>query len=435
MSQREHEILEKVKKMLSSLPKPPDNVHSFAVKTTVPYEMELASDQAIIEQGQARHVKNLINTYIKERIVELYHLSYKASEGEWVIEINLEKEKVNSYLANLFVFGYYYKEKPGLSQTRWTCRKCGGKGCERCNFKGKMYLSVEDIIKEKITALTNCKDVVLHASGREDVDVTNLAGRPCVLELVKPQRKPPIHVLAKSLQESSLGVWVDVKKYVKRSTVKLVADSHFDKVYWVETDAEISEEEKQAIEALKNIEIRQRTPKRVAHRRADLVRERKILNITVLNTSPLTFVVEVEPGTYVKELVHGDEGRTEPSISNILGRAVQCIGLKLIAIHDDFLTDVLNVRRKHNNPYYRIKRVGEKTKAFFTKHAEKMYPELREKVAKYISDGDYFFEKGDLPTALGCYDYAFGLVEGYKKALEVNRPRGLHVANENRLDA
>ena len=47
------------------------------------------------------------------------------------------------------------------------------------------------------------------------------------------------------------------------------------------------------------------------------------------------FSVRCEAGTYVKELVHSDEGRTVPSVTSVLERACEVIWLDVEDIHAD----------------------------------------------------------------------------------------------------
>lgn len=46
--------------------------------------------------------------------------------------------------------------------------------------------------------------------------------------------------------------------------------------------------------------------------------------------------VETQAGTYIKELIHGDFGRTKPSISTILGQKVDILSLDVLKIDLDF---------------------------------------------------------------------------------------------------
>ena len=72
---------------------------------------------------------------------------------------------------------------------------------------------------------------------------------------------------------------------------------------------------------LTDILIQQRTPIRVAHRRADKIRTRKVLSFKIEKVEPQQITVHLvcEGGLYVKELIHGDQGRTQPNFSDKLG--------------------------------------------------------------------------------------------------------------------
>jgi tRNA U54 and U55 pseudouridine synthase Pus10 len=45
-------------------------------------------------------------------------------------------------------------------------------------------------------------------------------------------------------------------------------------------------------------------------------------------------VVRAESGTYIKEFVHGDAGRTSPSVAAALGRKCDVLWLDVNEIHD-----------------------------------------------------------------------------------------------------
>jgi len=59
----------------------------------------------------------------------------------------------------------------------------------------------------------------------------------------------------------------------------------------------------------------------VAHRRADLVRVRRLIDaeVKIVSKQEVELVLRGEGGLYIKELVSGDEGRTLPSLSGVLG--------------------------------------------------------------------------------------------------------------------
>ena len=78
------------------------------------------------------------------------------------------------------------------------------------------------------------------------------------------------------------------------------------------------------------------------HRRADKIRHRHAKILTAkLENSQIIADIKADAGTYIKELIHGDNGRTEPSISSFLSKPCTCARLDVISIEDDFLTSVL----------------------------------------------------------------------------------------------
>jgi tRNA pseudouridine synthase 10 len=200
---------------------------------------------------------------------------------------------------------------------------------------------VEERIGEPAKAMAKAKDYVLHASGREDVDATNSAGRAFVLEVKGPQtRELDLERLAADIAASGEVSVTDLKPVPRRFT-ELVTESHFDKSYTarVELGRKLTEEDKEKIEDIAGRTLLQRTPKRVAHRRADLVRQRKVKGIEVLEAEGSSAVLRIkaEAGTYIKELISGDDGRTEPSIAALLDTEARCTALDVSGIDDQYM--------------------------------------------------------------------------------------------------
>ena len=81
--------------------------------------------------------------------------------------------------------------------------------------------------------------------------------------------------------------------------------------------------------------IKQQTPKRVLHRRADKIRSRRVKSIKWkrIKNNIYEFVIKAEAGLYVKELITGDNGRTKPSVSGILKNSSKIKELDVIKIH------------------------------------------------------------------------------------------------------
>ena len=81
--------------------------------------------------------------------------------------------------------------------------------------------------------------------------------------------------------------------------------------------------------------IEQRTPTRVSHRRADLVRPRLINNVEVLSfeDNMAELVIRAQHGTYIRELVSGDKGRTVPSLSSLIDASCKVEVLDVLNLH------------------------------------------------------------------------------------------------------
>ena len=91
-------------------------------------------------------------------------------------------------------------------------------------------------------------------------------------------------------------------------------------------------------EKLSGICIKQQTPQRVLHRRADLIREKYIYQVKVKKVSLKRALLEIrcQGGLYVKELVSGDEGRTVPNVSDLLNNRAKTLKLDVLnVIMDD----------------------------------------------------------------------------------------------------
>jgi tRNA pseudouridine synthase 10 len=241
----------------------------------------------------------------------------------------------------VFIFGRYRKFERGIPQTRWPCGNCGGRGCDRCGNTGKMYLaSVEEHIGEPFKEASCSSDYILHGMGREDIDVITVGnGRPFVLELTRPKvRSLDLLTIGPSVSSRSRGsVEVDSLRMSDRSEVPKVKDGAHLKRYRAKVAFSAPVDEatlKYNVTLLAQSPIRQRTPDRVMHRRADKVRERSVHRSSVKLYLDGTADIELlaDGGLYIKELLHGDGGRTQPSLASLLGKDVEVLSLDVIEV-------------------------------------------------------------------------------------------------------
>ena len=245
-----------------------------------------------------------------------------------------------------YLYGRYLKLERGIPQTRWPCRACRGRaqGCDSCEETGLQYIdSVQDLIGEPIREALGAEDTSFHGMGREDIDVRCLgSGRPFVLEVKKPsKRQLPVEDLVDLVMENALEkVEVDSLTWCTRKKVNEVKQSRSEKTYTIRFRAEglvdIEDAEK-SILSLDGQVIDQETPQRVSHRRAAKIRRRKITSIENVRFEgdEIEITMRCEAGTYIKELVHSDEGRTTPSVQSVLGTDCEVIWLDVLEIHSE----------------------------------------------------------------------------------------------------
>lgn len=260
-----------------------------------------------------------------------------------LIVLDFHKMNVDIKPYPIFIYGRYKKLVRGIPQSKWPCSKCRGSGCPECDWTGKRYkYSVEELITKPIIERFEASKAKFHGAGREDIDVRVLgSGRPFVVEIIEPKKRfIDLTELQREINEKSQGI-IEVSElsYTNRSMVGMLKLSAKvkRKTYRVLIEAE-GPIDKEKIEALtsyfKEKPIKQLTPRRVLHRRADKLRTKKVYEVKVLDVSDKTFevIIKCQGGLYVKELVHGDEGRTTPSFQEFLGTKLKVLELDVIEV-------------------------------------------------------------------------------------------------------
>jgi tRNA pseudouridine synthase 10 len=277
----------------------------------------------------AEQLKSELNREVGKRIAEKVEKEVDFQNPDIVITLDIATNKFELQVRSVYIYGRYLKKVRGIPQTRWPCRKCKGRGCEKCGFTGKQYPeSVDELIKGPVVEAFEAVDTAFHGSGREDIDALMLgSGRPFVVEAKSPvKRTADLEALTAKINENAAGkVEVRDLRFVEKSMVETLKSSKADKTYKLKVTFKepVSEEKlKSCLESLSGTEIAQQTPKRVVHRRADLIRKRYVHSITLdeLTDDGYAYItINCEGGLYVKELISGDEGRTNPSLTGLLG--------------------------------------------------------------------------------------------------------------------
>jgi len=238
--------------------------------------------------------------------------------------------------APLCLKGRYNKWSRALPQTPWIMEG-----------QRKRANSVQECIEAAALRLFEADEAKFHAAGREDVDVRMLGeGRPFVLELLRPKR--PYRTSA--AQIARLEAQINAAQQMVRvrglgpcasdvigGLVKQGEDSHRkDYRCVVRVGRRLTAADVVQLNAHKDVLVQQKTPLRVLHRRTQMVRPRTIheMHATLLAPRVLQLDLCTQAGTYVKEFVHSDFGRTHPSVGSLLGCEADIMQLDVLGLRD-----------------------------------------------------------------------------------------------------
>lgn len=319
-------------------------LYTYQVGTRVPPLFEendrLLRIDAGLDAGAGEELGTELNREIGRRLGRQLGASVDFERPDVQFLVDLEADEIEIQRNSVSVYGRYRKLKRGIPQTEWV----------------KFETSVEETVAPPFLSAFRGTDAVFHGAGREDVDALMLGpGRPFVLEIKEPRRRDvDLESLEEEVNEEAGGtVEVEGLRSVTYDMIERVKQHDASKIYRATVGFEAPVDPsgfEAAIGTLDGTTVEQRTPNRVDHRRADLVRERTVLDIDGTLTDEYTATVEVhgEGGLYIKELVSGDEGRTEPSVAGILdvGATVETLDvIDVEGVDEPFLTSAYKLER------------------------------------------------------------------------------------------
>uniref|UniRef100_A0A8D2Q2E6 tRNA pseudouridine synthase Pus10 n=1 Tax=Zosterops lateralis melanops TaxID=1220523 RepID=A0A8D2Q2E6_ZOSLA len=236
----------------------------------------------------------------------------------------------------VFVAGRYNKYSRNLPQTPWII-----------DGERKLESSVEELISEHLMAQFKADSFNFSSSGREDVDVRTLGnGRPFAIELVNPHRihftTEEMRRLQQAINDSSDKIQVRDLQLVTRSAIGRMKEGEEEKtktysaLIW--TDKAIQREDITFLDDIKELKLDQKTPLRVLHRRPLAVRCRLIhtMRSEYIDEHHFRLHLKTQAGTYIKEFVHGDFGRTKPNIGSLLNRTADILELDVESVDVDW---------------------------------------------------------------------------------------------------
>ena len=301
---------------------------TFLVGSSFPGEtvqMEARLQEVLGDNGEP--IKREFNREFGKFIADKTGKKTDFNEPDLNLVVDLRYDSFTIKSRSLYVYGVYRKYRRDIPQTRWIHKK-------------DVDISIEDIVGEKLKAMSGGENYFLHGAGREDVDVRMLGnGREFIIEATAPRvRSISLADLKNTVNSSGKGVEIDSLRFASKSNVVSLKGMAYDKSYRVRVVADSAIDPGKMSEAVLGLtgkHIYQRTPLRVSTRRSDLVRDRQIRELSVeeIHDNSAVLIVRAEAGTYIKELIHGDGGRTTPSLSEMYGEELKVDCLDVIWIH------------------------------------------------------------------------------------------------------
>ncbi|XP_061024745.1 tRNA pseudouridine synthase Pus10 isoform X1 [Eubalaena glacialis] len=236
----------------------------------------------------------------------------------------------------VFVAGRYNKYSRNLPQTPWII-----------DGERKLDSSVEELISDHLLTVFKAESFNFSSSGREDVDVRTLGnGRPFAIELVNPHRvhftSQEIKELQQKINNSSNKIQVRDLQLVTREAIGHMKEGEEEKtktysaLIW--TNKAIQRKDIEFLDDIKDLKIDQKTPLRVLHRRPLAVRTRIVHSMEThyVDEHHFRLYLKTQAGTYIKEFVHGDFGRTKPNICSLMDVTADILELDVESVDVDW---------------------------------------------------------------------------------------------------
>jgi tRNA pseudouridine synthase 10 len=327
---------------------------TYQVGTRAPALVEenesLLREEAGLDPDAGEQFKSEFNREVGKRVGRLTgaDVSFERPDVQFLIDV--AADEVETTVNSAFVYGRYRKLERDIPQTEWPCRECDGSGrqgresCDHCGGSGYLYdRSVEGLVAPVVCDVMDGTEALFHGAGREDVDALMLGtGRPFVVEVNEPRRRRiDVERLEGDINAFAEGaVEVEGLRLATYDMVERVKGLDASKTYRTEVafDDPVDEDAlSEALDELAGTTVEQYTPQRVDHRRAGLTRERTVYDASGDLDDPYHATVDIhgEGGLYIKELISGDDGRTEPSLAGLLGADAEVTALDVVAVEGE----------------------------------------------------------------------------------------------------
>ncbi|CAO3567437.1 unnamed protein product [Mortierella alpina] len=287
-----------------------------------------------IQCGDGRHnVVKALTLVSDERFASVGNVPPMA------VKTKPELESIEMTRESVFVGGRYLKYTRDVSQTPWSV-----------GTTMLAELSVSGIVCDTVKNAYRANDYKFVTAGREDANVRMLGnGRPFYMELINPRIPSLPHEIIKGLEAQINTIMPDKVQVrslasIKPEDTKIIKEGEdtktksYSALCW--TSNPVDQDMIDAVNAHTNkaFFVEQQTPIRVLQRRAQMIRKKEIHSLKAFPLEGHFLVVHLhtEAGTYIKEFVHGDLGRNQPSLASIVRCEADIMELDVLEVDLEF---------------------------------------------------------------------------------------------------
>ncbi|KAF9174838.1 putative tRNA pseudouridine synthase Pus10 [Mortierella sp. AD011] len=250
-----------------------------------------------------------------------------------------ELESIEMMRDSVYLGGRYLKFSRDVSQTPWSV-----------GTTVLAELSVSGIVCDAIKSAYRADDYKFVTAGREDANVRMLGnGRPFYMEMINPRIPSLPSETIKEIETHINTIMPDKVQIRSLASIsfedtKIIKDGEetktksYSALCW--TSNPVNQAMVDAVNEFtsKSFYVEQQTPIRVLQRRAQMIRKKQIHSLKAFPLEGHFMVVHLhtEAGTYIKEFVHGDLGRNQPSLASIVGCEADIMELDVLEVDLEF---------------------------------------------------------------------------------------------------
>jgi len=307
------------------------NATRFVVGVTIPQETLLKEIEieSVVGLETAESIKNEIKREVGKIVRDRYGFTPDFDNPEVMVIVDFTSGDLELVVSPILLEGRYWKRGRNVSHTPWFTAS-----------GDKLYpQSLQEFFDTSLREVFEAEEVVIHASGREDVDARMLGtGRPLVVEVKKPKFRLVALELVNELLQSDM-IEARLITHASRSRIEYLKGvaSKKKKVYklLVYSKSPLSFEALRVLEEkFENATVKQLTPTRILRRKKEHLRLRRVYEVKckLIDSHLFETIIHCDGGLYVKELVHGDNGRTTPSYAEVLNTELYPVEIDVLAV-------------------------------------------------------------------------------------------------------